>query len=51
MIACNEYWSKFAEELVQLINLKPNGNILDVGTGPGECLLAAKNKLNKGEKQ
>lgn len=47
MIACDDYWSKFAKELVQLTNLKHNGIILDVGTGPGECLLAARNELDE----
>lgn len=40
-----DYWSDFAKELVKFANLKPNGKILDVGTGSGTCLIAATNKL------
>ncbi len=40
-----DYWSDFAKELVKFANLKPNGKILDVGTGPGTCLVAATDKL------
>jgi ubiquinone/menaquinone biosynthesis C-methylase UbiE len=40
-----DYWSDFAKELVKFANLKPNGKILDVGTGNGACLVAATDKL------
>ncbi len=40
-----DYWSDFAKELVKFANLKPNGRILDVGTGSGTCLVAATDKL------
>ncbi|MFX1428404.1 MAG: class I SAM-dependent methyltransferase, partial [Promethearchaeota archaeon] len=40
-----DYWSDFAKELVKFANLKPNGKILDVGTGSGACLIAATEKL------
>ena len=42
-----DYWSDFAKELVTLATLKPNGKILDVGTGSGACLIAAADKLGK----
>jgi ubiquinone/menaquinone biosynthesis C-methylase UbiE len=40
-----DYWSDFAKELVKFAILKPNGRILDVGTGSGTCLSAATDKL------
>ncbi|MFX0020817.1 MAG: class I SAM-dependent methyltransferase [Candidatus Hermodarchaeota archaeon] len=40
-----DYWSDFARELAKFSNLKPNGKILDVGTGTGACLVAANDKL------
>jgi ubiquinone/menaquinone biosynthesis C-methylase UbiE len=40
-----DYWSDFAKELVKFADLKPNGRILDVGTGTGTCLAAAIDKL------
>jgi len=42
-----DYWSDFAKELVKFTNLKPNGKILDVGTGSGACLIAANDKLGE----
>ena len=39
------YWTDFAKELVKFADLKPNGKILDVGTGSGTCLIAATDKL------
>jgi ubiquinone/menaquinone biosynthesis C-methylase UbiE len=42
-----DYWSDFAVELVKLASLKSNGNILDVGTGSGACLIAVANKLGE----
>jgi ubiquinone/menaquinone biosynthesis C-methylase UbiE len=40
-----DYWSDFAKDLVKIANLKPNGKVLDVGTGPGTCLVVATEKL------
>jgi ubiquinone/menaquinone biosynthesis C-methylase UbiE len=40
-----DYWSDFANVLVNYSNLKSNGKILDVGTGTGTCLTAAVDKL------
>ncbi|MFW9878749.1 MAG: class I SAM-dependent methyltransferase, partial [Candidatus Thorarchaeota archaeon] len=42
-----DYWSDFAKELVKFANLKFNGNILDVGTGSGACLIAVADKLGE----
>lgn len=42
-----DYWSDFAKELLKLATLKPSGNILDVGTGGGACLIAVAEKLGE----
>jgi ubiquinone/menaquinone biosynthesis C-methylase UbiE len=40
-----DYWSDFARELIKLATLRPDGRILDVGTGGGACLIAAAKTL------
>jgi len=46
-IVSMDYWSDFAKELVKLATLRPDGNILDVGTGSGACLEAVAKYMGK----
>jgi ubiquinone/menaquinone biosynthesis C-methylase UbiE len=38
-----DYWAAFAQRLSELMDLKERTKLLDIGTGYGDCLLAAAN--------
>ncbi|NHJ47272.1 MAG: methyltransferase domain-containing protein [Asgard group archaeon] len=40
-----DYWAAFAYRLIELMDLQEGTKVLDIGTGHGDCLLAAAKKI------